>query len=109
MQLLFERIGFKLLNRWHDADALARPHRQWATMLFELESSTGSRPIDTIESILNNDLWNLLPADSQVNGNKRDKLPLFGTAMPKRKIIFALQKGKFTGLLVVYCSLNINH
>jgi SAM-dependent methyltransferase len=55
LQLLFERIGFKLLNRWNDNDSLNREHRKWATMLFELESATGSRPIDTIESILNKD------------------------------------------------------
>lgn len=55
LQLLFERIGFRLLNRWDSPDALNREHRKWATMLFELESATGNRPIDTIESILNKD------------------------------------------------------
>lgn len=55
LQLLFERIGFNLLNRWDNSDSLNREHRKWATMLFELESATGTRPIDTIESVLNKD------------------------------------------------------
>ena len=38
LELLLERIGFKLLNRWNDDDSLNRTHRKWATMLFELES-----------------------------------------------------------------------
>ena len=55
LQLLLERIGFRLINRWDSEDSLNREHRKWATMLFELESATGNRPIDTIESILNKD------------------------------------------------------
>ena len=55
LELLFERIGFRLLKRWDTPDALHRTHRQWATLLFQLESSVGSRPIDTIESVLNKD------------------------------------------------------
>jgi 2-polyprenyl-3-methyl-5-hydroxy-6-metoxy-1,4-benzoquinol methylase len=38
LQLLFKRIGFRLLNRWVSDDSLNREHRKWATMLFELES-----------------------------------------------------------------------
>ncbi|MDD4736401.1 MAG: class I SAM-dependent methyltransferase [Kiritimatiellae bacterium] len=38
--LLFERVGFKLVNRWDNADSLGRGHRRWATMLFELEITT---------------------------------------------------------------------
>jgi len=38
LQLLFERIGFRLLNSWESNDSLNRKHRKWATMLFELES-----------------------------------------------------------------------
>ena len=37
LQLLFERIGFNLLNRWKSPDSLNRNHRKWATMLLELE------------------------------------------------------------------------
>lgn len=55
IQLLFERIGFKLLSRWDSNDSMNREHRKWAIMLFELESTFGSRPIDTIESVLSKD------------------------------------------------------
>jgi SAM-dependent methyltransferase/phage repressor protein C with HTH and peptisase S24 domain len=54
-ELIFERIGFKLINRWDSDDSLDRKERKWATMLFTLENSSGSRPIDTIESVLNRD------------------------------------------------------
>jgi len=55
IELLFERIGFRLISRWDSDDALGRAGRQWASLLFELESRSGSRPIDTIESVLNKD------------------------------------------------------
>jgi len=55
IELLFERIGFRLISRWDSEDALGRAGRQWASLLFELESRSGSRPIDTIESVLNKD------------------------------------------------------
>ncbi|HCE42268.1 MAG TPA: methyltransferase type 11 [Lentisphaeria bacterium] len=54
-QLMFERIGFSLISRWENKDTLGREHRRWAVMLFKLESDSGSRPIDTIESVLNKD------------------------------------------------------
>ncbi len=56
LKLMLERLGFRLLNRWISDDSLNRAHRKWATMLFELESATGERPIDTIESILSKDV-----------------------------------------------------
>jgi len=40
LELLLERIGFKLLNRWNDDDSLNRTHRKWATMLFEYALKT---------------------------------------------------------------------
>ncbi|MCF7849006.1 MAG: methyltransferase domain-containing protein [Kiritimatiellales bacterium] len=55
LELLLERIGFKLINRNESEDGLQRAHRRWATLLFRLERQTGSRPIDTIESVLNKD------------------------------------------------------
>jgi len=55
IELLFERIGFRLISRWDSDDALGRVGRQWASLLFELESRSGSRAIDTIESVLNKD------------------------------------------------------
>ena len=54
-QLLFERVGFKLINRWDNDDSLGRATRRWATLLFELEQQDGSRSLDRIESILNRD------------------------------------------------------
>ncbi|MFA6294290.1 MAG: class I SAM-dependent methyltransferase, partial [Victivallales bacterium] len=55
IQLIFERIGFCLISRWDSKDGLGREHRKWATLLFSLRNSGESRPIDTIESILNRD------------------------------------------------------
>ncbi len=55
LQLIFERIGFKLINCWQNEDSLNRGHRKWSTMLFTLENVSGTRPIDTIESVLNRD------------------------------------------------------
>lgn len=54
-QLIYERIGFSLVSRWDNNDSLGREHRKWAVMLFKLESDSGTRPIDTIESVLNKD------------------------------------------------------
>ena len=55
LQLIFERIGFKLINCWQNDDSFNRDYRKWSTMLFTLENISGTRPIDTIESILNKD------------------------------------------------------
>lgn len=55
LELLFERIGFRLLHRSTSEDGLKREHRKWENLLFELEYQTGSRPIDTIESVLSKD------------------------------------------------------
>lgn len=55
LELLFERIGFRLLHRSTSNDSLKRGYRTWENLLFELECQTGSRPIDTIESVLNKD------------------------------------------------------
>ncbi len=40
-QLIFERIGFRLINWWDDDDSLGRQERHWATMLFSLETTDG--------------------------------------------------------------------
>jgi 2-polyprenyl-3-methyl-5-hydroxy-6-metoxy-1,4-benzoquinol methylase len=50
LRFLFEKIGFRLLNRWDEEDSLGRPERRWATQLFALEGS-GSRSLDRIEAI----------------------------------------------------------
>ena len=38
LQLMLERIGFRLLTRWDSDDSLNRDHRKWTTMLYELKS-----------------------------------------------------------------------
>jgi SAM-dependent methyltransferase/SOS-response transcriptional repressor LexA len=53
-QFLFEKIGFRQLNRWDSDDHLGRSDRRWATQLFVLENH-GSRSLDKIEAILNRD------------------------------------------------------
>lgn len=55
LQLIFERVGFCLINDWQTDDTLNREHRKWSTMLFVLKNNSGHRPIDSIESVLNRD------------------------------------------------------
>jgi hypothetical protein len=55
IQLLFERIGFQLNGSWETKDGLGREDRTWTVQLFFLKHSTGIRPIEQIESILNRD------------------------------------------------------
>jgi hypothetical protein len=52
LQLLFERCGFATIGSWEDPDSLGRPGISWSTLLFELESTGGSRPLDLVEGIL---------------------------------------------------------
>jgi predicted SAM-dependent methyltransferase len=37
-QFLFEKIGFRQVNRWDSDDHLGRSNRRWATRLFVLEN-----------------------------------------------------------------------
>jgi len=55
LELLFERIGFRRLKKWTDPDSLGRQGITWATLLFQLEDASQTRPIDQIESVLNRD------------------------------------------------------
>jgi SAM-dependent methyltransferase len=55
LELLFERVGFRLLHRSTSDDGLKRTHRKWENLLFELGCQNGARPIDTIESVLSKD------------------------------------------------------
>jgi len=55
LQLLFERAGFALLDSWQDADARGRPGHSWSVLLFRLDSTDRSRPIDRIEAVLSRD------------------------------------------------------
>lgn len=54
IQLLFERLGFRLLHTEDSADGLGRKI-PWTTFVFALENSLGTRPVDQIESIINRD------------------------------------------------------
>jgi len=55
LELLFERIGFRLIRKWLDSDSLNREKTSWITLLFELTDSHVVRPIDQIEGVLNRD------------------------------------------------------
>lgn len=54
LSLLAERIGFRLVSRWGNPDALHRTGYDWITLLFEKIQHTG-KPLDRIEGILNRD------------------------------------------------------
>lgn len=49
-QFLFEKVGFRRLNRWDELDSLDRPDRTWATQAFVL-AGQGSRSLETIKAI----------------------------------------------------------
>jgi SAM-dependent methyltransferase len=54
-QLLFERIGFALEEKWISEDGLGRVDQQWQVMRFRFKHQMGSRPIDLIEGVMNRD------------------------------------------------------
>ncbi|NLK18564.1 MAG: methyltransferase domain-containing protein [Synergistaceae bacterium] len=54
VQLLFERLGFRLLARDETEDGLGR-NIVWTTMVFSLEGKNAARPILQIESIIKRD------------------------------------------------------
>lgn len=55
LQLMFERLGFSLVNQWDNSDAMNRQGIEWVSLLFQLKSEANTRPIDQIEGILNHD------------------------------------------------------
>jgi SAM-dependent methyltransferase len=55
LQLLFERLGFRLIDQWSNDDALNRVGIRWVNLLFHLGSVANTRPIDQIEAVLNYD------------------------------------------------------
>jgi SAM-dependent methyltransferase len=55
LQLLFERLGFSLVNQWGNSDAMSRQGIEWVSLVFQLKSAANTRPIDQIEGILNHD------------------------------------------------------
>jgi hypothetical protein len=54
--LLFERIGFKLIEKWEDKRYFDGKEFAWISILLKLESGDTNRPLDSIEAILNRDL-----------------------------------------------------
>lgn len=55
LRLIFERLGFGLIDQWGNTDALNRQGIEWVTLLFQLKSGANTRPIDQIEGVLNHD------------------------------------------------------
>jgi SAM-dependent methyltransferase len=55
LQLLFERIGFVLLERWESPDGFDRAGHSWCNFLLQARNPGGTRPLDQIEGILNRD------------------------------------------------------
>ena len=55
LQLLFERIEFQLNGSWETEDSMRREGRTWIVQLYFLKYSSGIRPIEQIESVLNRD------------------------------------------------------
>lgn len=55
LQLLLERVGFRLLWRKTSPDGLGRLDHAWYVFLFELLAADADRPLDRVESILNRD------------------------------------------------------
>lgn len=51
-QLLFERLGFQVLDRWADADSLGRSEIRWTTVLLVLHDHGAVRPVDQEEAQL---------------------------------------------------------
>lgn len=55
LRLIFERLGFSLIDQWNNTDALNRKGIEWTSLLFQLKSSANTRSIDQIEGVLNHD------------------------------------------------------
>jgi SAM-dependent methyltransferase len=55
LSLLFERLGFGLVIRDQTPDSLDRADIRWTTLVLRLDTATGSRPVDQIETIINRD------------------------------------------------------
>lgn len=55
LRLLLSRLGFSSIGSSESADGLDRRDRKWFTELFALDSGSGERSIDRIESVLNRD------------------------------------------------------
>jgi SAM-dependent methyltransferase len=54
--LLFERLGFKLIEKWEDRHIVQENELTWISILLRFESGNIIKPLDSIEAILNKDL-----------------------------------------------------
>ena len=54
IQLLFERLGFRLLTRHENYDALGRPVK-WFSLVMPKAGQGNSRSVDEIETIISRD------------------------------------------------------
>lgn len=55
LRLIFERLGFSLIDQWDNSDAMNRQGIEWVSLLFHLKSGANTRPIDQIKGMLNHD------------------------------------------------------
>jgi hypothetical protein len=55
VQLLFERLGYQLIDLWKSQDGLCREGYSWWNLFFGIQYPQGTRPLDQIEGILNRD------------------------------------------------------
>lgn len=55
LRLIFERLGFSLIDQWGNSDAMGRNGVEWVSLLFQLKSEANTRSIDQIEGVLNHD------------------------------------------------------
>jgi len=60
LQLIFERLGFKRVDRWETDDVLKRTGTRWVTLLFELHAEEQVGEVDQIQR-----MWRAMP----VKGN----------------------------------------
>jgi len=54
--LLFERLGFRLIQKWEDKSSTGSDEIIWISILLRLDTGNCNRPLDSIEAILNKDL-----------------------------------------------------
>lgn len=54
VQLLFERLGFRLVSLTRNPDDMGRDH-EWTNLVMQVEGQLAARPLDQIESIINRD------------------------------------------------------
>jgi len=55
LSLLLERNGFRLIERWEDKSSAVGQEFIWITLLMSYELADKSKPLDSIEAILNKD------------------------------------------------------